>query len=49
MDAKIKKIQKEVAHKNMPAAKKDLKSLLKADKKQDKKVSKLEMQKKGKC
>lgn len=46
MDKKIKKIQKEVEHKDLGSAKKDLKSLLKADKKQDKKIAMCDMKKK---
>ena len=46
MDKKIKKIEKEVEHKHLGAAKKDLKSLLKADKKQDKKIAMCDMKKK---
>jgi hypothetical protein len=46
MDKKIKKVQKDVSKGKIGKAKKDLKSLLKADKKQDAKLDKM---KKGKC
>lgn len=45
MDKKIKKIEKEIDEKHLKSAKKDLKGLLKADKKQDKEVAKLKMKK----
>jgi hypothetical protein len=40
MDKLIKKVQKDVKQGKTPKAKKDLKVLLKADKKQDKKMKK---------
>lgn len=45
MDSKIKKVQKDVKHGNIKKAKKDLTSLLKADKKQDAKMKKLQNRK----
>ena len=44
MDKLIKRVQKDVAKKQLPKAKKDLKTLLKKDKVQDKKLDRCKEQ-----